>query len=188
MLDKIRSAWLAAIVVMSLGSHASAAERARVGIEVDPLPFVNHGYSVHLLLKPAPRWRFTFGVFGYRFEPKGDNEGFTTRVDAIEGSAGYYPLSKHGRGFFAALYVFEQRYRYRYEGISGEARRHWLTPAPAVGYQLLPWDQGPYLTAWAALGVPVARTGETDVGNKSYDEPSIVPVLAVHLGGELEVF
>jgi hypothetical protein len=96
-------------------------------------------------------------------------------------------LGPKDRGLFASIYVFEQRFRYRRDDTPGEARRHWLTPALAAGYQFLPWNQGPYLTAWAALGVPAVRTGETELGSHSYQEPKIVPVLALHLGGEVEL-
>src|SRR5262245_8311157 len=95
---------LAASALITLfATPASAKGGFRVGAEVDPLPFFEHGYSVHAEFKPAPRFRLTFGGFGYRFDGKGDNDGFTTRVDALEGSLGFFLLGPKDRGLFASL-------------------------------------------------------------------------------------
>jgi hypothetical protein len=51
----------------------------------------------------------------------------------------------------------------------------------------MPWRNGPYITPWAALGLPVAKSGDSAVGNRSYAEPKLYPVLAVHVGWELAV-
>lgn len=179
----------AALFVASTAAADERASHFRLATEVDPLPFFMHGYSVHAAWKPdvAARLRFTLGAFGFRQETTGTNSGFETRVDAFETSAVYYPFSGFLRGLFGGLYVFEQRYRYTRSDTPGEALRHWITPAPAIGFQWLPWGRGPYLTPWAALGIPIKRTGSTRIGTHDYEEPSVVPVLALHIGWELEL-
>jgi hypothetical protein len=81
----------------------------RVALEADPVPFLNHGYSAHLVTKPdaSARFRVGFGFFGYDLAtPSGDNAGFDVRVDAFEGNVGVFPLDGVLRGAFVGLYVF----------------------------------------------------------------------------------
>lgn len=63
----------------------------------------------------------------------------------------------------------------------------WLSPAPAVGFQWLPWKRGPYLTPWTALAIPVARGVEPRIGGRTYEESSAMLILALHLGYEFEL-
>ena len=41
---------------------------------------------------------------------------------------------------------------------------YWLKPAPAVGFQWLPWKQGPYVTPWGGVAIGAAKHGEARMG------------------------
>jgi hypothetical protein len=156
----------------------------RLGVELDPLPFFSHGFSVHAELKPFSRFRLTFGAFGFRSSAdSGDNAGFTAEARAAELSVQYFVVPWSGGGLFAGVYGFFERWEYSRSDSTGSAVAYWLVPAPAVGFQWLPWKEGPYLAPWAALGFPIRR-GNHQVGAYAYDEPGIYPVLALHIGYE----
>jgi hypothetical protein len=159
----------------------------RVGAEIDPLPFFEHGFSVHAEAKPLARLRLTFGAFALRSSTTaGDNQGFTEEQRAFELSAQYCALPWSGGGLFVGAYAFFQRWEYSRSDTADHAVAYWLTPAPAVAFQWLPWKHGPYLAPWIALGFPIRR-GANQVGAHVYDEPGIFPVFALHIGYELEL-
>jgi hypothetical protein len=159
----------------------------RIGAEVDPVPFFEHGLSFHAAVKPStlPRLRFTLGVFALTTTPSAGstNEGWTSKQRAMELSASYFLFDEEGRGLFAGLYAFIQRFSYTRSDLPGEVTAYWVTPAPAVGFQWLPWKWGPYVTPWAALGLPL-RSGERQLDGHTYEEPKVFPVLALHVGYE----
>jgi hypothetical protein len=160
----------------------------RWAAEVDPVPFFERGFSVHAAVKPgfARQLRLTLGGFGTtRSAAAGStNDGWTAAQRALEVSGQYFPFDPDGRGWFAGVYVFLQRWSYTRDDASGEATGYWVTPAPAVGFQWLPWGHGLYVTPWAALGVPL-RSGERRLADHVYEEPALFPVLALHIGYEL---
>jgi hypothetical protein len=166
--------------------------RWRFGVELDPIPFLSHGYSLHGVWKPggAPRWRFTFGSFGLRGEPSdtSTNVGFTYRETAFETSASYFVLDPRGRGLFVGLYGFVERFLLTYEGLSGEAVTHSYRVAPATGYQFLPWTNGPYVTPWISLAVQVAKDGPETLGGHTFHQPTVGVIWGLHFGGEFETF
>lgn len=173
----------------SLADEASspAPSGFRLGAEIDPLPFFSHGFSVHAELKPFTRVRLTFGAFGFRSSSSsGSNAGFTAEARAAEISVQYFVLPWSGGGLFAGVYGFAHRFEYTRDDTPGSAVAYWLTPAPAVGFQWLPWKKGPYITPWAALGFPIRR-GSHQVGTHEFEEPGIYPVLALHIGYEFEL-
>lgn len=165
-------------------ASSEPSREVRIGGEIDPLPFFSHGFSVHAELKPVTRLRLTLGAFGFRSSPSsGDNAGFTAEARAAEISVQYFVLPWSGGGLFGGVYVFFQRWEYSRSDTPETAVAYWLTPAPALGFQWLPWKKGPYVTPWAALGVPIRR-GNHRVGEQVFDEPSLYPVLALHIGYE----
>jgi len=167
-------------------AHATSNPGFRIGAEADPIPFFEHGFSLHLEAKPFARMRLTLGAFGLETSTSsGNNGGFTEEERAAELSAQYCALPWSGGGLFVGGYVFFQRWRYSRSDSADRAAAYWLTPAPAVGFQWLPWKKGPYLLPWAALGLPIRR-GDHQVGAHVYDEPGIFPVVALHIGYELE--
>jgi hypothetical protein len=167
------------------------AVRAELGLEVDPVPFFQHGYSVHLEYKPPlPKTRFTLGSYGLSVGDPGEaskNAGWTARERAVEVSGQWFPLSDGARGAFVALYVFGQRWRYAYVGASDEPVVVRIAPAGAVGFQWLPWSTGPYVVPWAALGVPLTVSGHAEAGGRTYQASPVVMVLAVHAGWEVNL-
>lgn len=68
----------------------------------------------------------------------------------------------------------------------GRALGYWVTPAPALGFQLLLWRSGPYVTLWGGLGIPLF-TRDRHLDGHTYDEPRLFPVLGVHIGYEQEL-
>jgi hypothetical protein len=186
--------YLLAVAIVGLSSPALAEERSRdessrfrLGPEIDPLPFFAHGFSVHAELKPDERLRVTLGAFGFRRSPtSGPNEGFTADARAAEVSVEYFVVPWSHGGLFTGLYVFFQRFEYSRDDTPGSADAYWLTPAPAAGFQWLPWKKGPYLTPWAALGFPIRR-GSHQVGAHVFDESGLYAVLALHIGYEFEI-
>ncbi len=185
--------------VLTLAGSAAAAEsnpsgpnRWRFGVELDPFPFISHGYSVHTVWKPgpAPRWRFTAGMFGQRGEgaDNSSNAGFRYRLTGFETSASYYPFDRRGRGAFVGVYGFLRRFDLRYPGVSGQAARNVYSVGPAAGYQFLPWTNGPYVTPWISLAVPVATQGSKHVGSHRYHEKAVDLIWGLHFGGEFAAF
>jgi hypothetical protein len=62
-----------------------------------------------------------------------------------------------------------------------------IVPAWASGFQWLPWNLGPHLTPWAAIGLPIRNRNLTALGDHQYGESSLSIVAAVHVGWELEI-
>ena len=162
----------------------------RFALEVDPSPFLEHGYSVHLAYKPyvAPRMRFTLGAFGHRgFISSGSNAGFERHVDAAESSVAYILFPYHAGGVWAGSYAFLERFTYRRRDTQGMAVNQYLVASLATGFQWLPWDRGPYLTPWAAIGLPLRKRDGATLGSYVYHEPSLVLITALHLGWEFDL-
>ena len=189
---------VAMLVASSVSAQPPAApterpsSRWRFGLELDPTPFLSHGYSVHGVWKPggAPRGRFTFGSFGLRGEGAdgSTNAGFRFRETAFETSASYFVLDRRGRGLFVGLYGFVQRFALTYAGLSGRAVTHSYRVAPATGYQFLPWTNGPYVTPWISLGIQVAKDDHRALGEHQFHEAAVGIIWGLHFGGEFETF
>jgi hypothetical protein len=169
---------------------APPSSRWRFGLELDPTPFMSHGYSVHGVWKPggAPRWRFTFGSFGLRGKPPDDsnNAGWRYRETAFETSASYFLLDRRGRGLFVGLYGFVQRFALTYQGQAGRTVTHVYRAAPGTGYQFLPWTNGPYVTPWISLAIQVATDGHRTLGEQRFRLAAIGVIWGLHFGGEFE--
>jgi hypothetical protein len=195
--------WTPWLLAALLGAHPAGAQkpappaerpssRWRFGLELDPTPFLSHGYSVHGVWKPggAPRWRFTFGSFGLRGQTAdgSGNAGFSYRETAFETSASYFLLDPRGRGLFVGLYGFVQRFALTYEGLVGRTVAHGYRVAPATGYQFLPWTNGPYVTPWISLGIQVAKDGHLSLGGHRFQEATVGIIWGLHFGGEFETF
>src|SRR5260221_12814441 len=94
------------LAFISAARSASAAEPSadlppRISAEVDPIPFFEHGFSVHAALKPVGRLRFTLGAFGLTVpdpSPGSTNEGWRAKQRALEISMSYVLLEFHGGG------------------------------------------------------------------------------------------
>jgi hypothetical protein len=167
-------------------------KRWRFALEVDPTPFFNQGYSVHAVWKPggAPRWRFTFGSYGLRADAadNSDNAGWRYRETAFETSASYFVLDPRGRALFVGVYGFLQRFALSRQGLIGSTVLHDYRAGPGVGYQFLPWTNGPYVTPWISLGIPVGTGGHRSLGGYRYHVPAIAVIWGLHFGGEFETF
>ena len=172
----------------ALAHSADGPAAHRLGLEVDPLPFFAHGFSVHAEYKPAPlsRLRLTLGAFGFRAEADQGttNSGFTKTTRAVEISAQYFVVPYNAGGLFAGAYVFGYANAYDYAGIPETAHRYTLVPTLAAGFQWLPWSKGPYLTPWAAVGRPLKQSDEAVIAGHRYEEAALVFVLALHVGWE----
>jgi hypothetical protein len=182
-------ALLSSTAPLRASNEPNPPEPVRLSAEIDPLPFFQHGFSVHVAAKPAGRLRFTLGTFGLTLPaaPAGStNEGWTAKQLAIEMSASYFLLDSKIFGLFGGLYVFGQRWGYQRADVPGEATSYWITPAPALGVQCLPWGKGFYITPWAALGFPIHGSAP-QLGGRAYEEPKLFPVLALHLGFEVSI-
>jgi hypothetical protein len=161
----------------------------RLSAEVDPIPFFEHGFSVHAAVKPLDHLRFTLGAFGLRLpDPAAGstNAGWQARQLALEASGSYFFVDAKVVGIFGGLYVFAQRWTYERSDTAGEATSFWITPAPAVGLQCLPWGRGFYFVPWAAAGIPL-RGEAPQLAQRTYEEPKVFLVLAVHVGFEFSV-
>lgn len=80
---------LAAFAAALIARDARADEDLgyRVGAEVDPLPFFEHGFSVHAEAKPFARLRSTFGAFALRSSTSSRSEAAcAVRVSCIDSS------------------------------------------------------------------------------------------------------
>jgi hypothetical protein len=181
-----RLALTAAVIALAVPGAA----RAEIGVELDPLPFFQHGYSVHVGYKPPlPRTRFTVGSFGLTVPdpgPDSKNAGWTARERAIELSAQWFPFSERARGAFAAFYLFGQRWSFEYSGSPDQPVAYRVAPAAAIGFQWLPWSQGPYLIPWAAIGGASTVSGHATAAGQTYEQSPLVMVLAVHIGWEID--
>jgi hypothetical protein len=165
------------------------AEAFGLSAEVDPVPFFEHGFSVHAAVKPGNRLRFTLGTFGLTLPAPASgstNDGWNAKQRAIEVSANYSLLDVGKSSLYAGLYLFAQRWSYERTDVVGNEVSYWITPAPALGFQWLPWGKGLYVVPWAALGFPI-RGSAPRLGGHIYEEPKLFPVLALHLGYEFAV-
>ncbi len=185
--------WLVLATTAALPMRARAQSTHppwRMALEFDPLPFLAHGYSAHMAYKPnlARRFRFTLGAFGYRLDSAaGDQSGLTRQVNAAEASIAYYVWRCQSVGLWSGSYGFLERWSYTSRDTRGKAVNQYIVPSLAVGVQWLPWELGPYLTPWAAIGVPIRNRNSTTLGPHHYAEPRPVVVAAVHVGWEVEI-
>jgi hypothetical protein len=62
-----------------------------------------------------------------------------------------------------------------------------VSPEAIVGYKWHPWDGRFYLQPWFGLGVTVHRSGDLDVGARTYDPLPVQLFATINLGWELRV-
>ncbi len=158
--------------------------RSLLGFEVDPVPFFEHGFSIHAGFKSEllPRWRFTLGAFGLSAKGSGINQGWDTTERALEVSTSYILFSRRS-GLFIGLYVFAERWTYALTSAADQTHVERIAPCPALGFQWLLW-RGIYVTPWIALGKPIDISGSHIVASRAYEEPKWQPVVALHVGVE----
>jgi hypothetical protein len=173
----------------ALADDTNVGTAFRLSGEVDPVPFFEHGFSVHAAVKPGNGLRFTLGTFGLTVPTPASgsaNDGWNAKQRAIEVSASYSILDVGKSSLYGGLYLFAQRWSYERVDVAGNVVSYWVSPAPALGFQWLPWGKGLYIVPWAALGFPI-RGSAPRLGGRVYDEPKLFPVLALHLGYEFAV-
>jgi hypothetical protein len=100
---------------------------------------------------------------------------------------GYYHFGKHGRGWFAGAQIMVRRETYHHVSAPGEsAKSTMIDPSPLAGYRWFPASRGPYIMAFAKLGVPIRVSGDTKVGDMNVEwRLPISPYIGVHLGWEI---
>jgi hypothetical protein len=65
---------------------------------------------------------------------------------------------------------------------------HGYRAAPGIGYQFLPWTNGPYVTPWISLGIQVAKDDHRALGEHQFHEAAVGIIWGLHFGGEFETF
>jgi hypothetical protein len=168
---------------MATAAHAD--DRTLVHAEIDPLPFLNHGYGAQLGIRYHDV-RVAIASFSLHVPDPitqlGDNDGFDQRVRP---SGALYGLYYFENGFAVGGSIRYLRIRYQHDDVLGEeAHVSEVSPEAIVAYQWHPFDNGFYVQPWFALGVTLWRDGDATVGGHTYEELPVSPFFTVNIGYE----
>ncbi len=196
----MRRALLASIAALSVVAGATAARAddehppPRGSIEVDPIPYFRHGYSVHAGVVPLEHLRVTLGVYGTD-TPRSDPTDFEVRTRfAIVETIGAY-LRSDARGFGGGLVAIESNRELGYppnSSVTSRAELYYVGlfvtyawfPFDAVGFYLRPWFGAAYCVS-GCVNLEIIASGAAGSSlDVTYEDPPIVPILALHIGWE----
>lgn len=121
----------------------------RVSIEVDPVPYLLHGCSVHAGVVPLRHVRATLGVYGQRHVASDATDSdVRTRYAIVETIGGY--LRADARGFGAGVVAIESNRELQNATIAGTIRGELVYLGAFVTWAWFPFDRiGLYLRPWA---------------------------------------
>jgi len=183
----VRRVALVALCSLAFALHARAddAPPPRIGLEIDPLQYAFHGYSVHASVVPFEHARATFGVYGNHFSPSAETSwDVETRFALVFTLSAY--LRADARGFGAGVYAIDAHRNLGAPQNGPTVQDETLSVGPFVTFAWFPFDAlGLYARPWAGLSVRVADGGTRTAGTQTYDESRFGYVLALHLGWEI---
>jgi hypothetical protein len=197
----VRRALLASVTTMTIATSIVASARAadqhpppRVSLEIDPVPYLRHGYSVHVGVVPLEHVRVTLGVYGQR-TTRSDPTDFEVRTRyAIVETVGAY-LRSDARGFGGGLVAIQSNRELGYppdSTITSRAELYYVGlfvtyawfPIDAVGFYVRPWVGAAFCVS-GCISVEEISSGTPGSSLEAkYDDPALVPILALHVGWE----
>ncbi|HXX32312.1 MAG TPA: hypothetical protein VEJ89_16545 [Myxococcaceae bacterium] len=151
----------------------------RLSVEVDPLPFFAHGYSVGV------GWRFdhvriSASAFSSDLPGFAVGSGWSGSVRAGASLRAQLYLDARDRGFYAALQLGPVATRYTPDAGGSPVDAYQLVLTPSVGYRWFPFDGGLYLMPAVGVGLAVATWTE----GGGYQAPFAQVIAALHVGWE----
>lgn len=174
------------IIATILTSMIGHAKDYDLMLEIDPLTFVQDGYSLHLRYKKNS---LVYGVGTYSLEmPKilaelnDKNKGFNQKID---------------QGYVLFLdYIFDNEIKGLTVGIDITAQAHTVTfnegstsfdtiiYLPRVGYHFEPFDNKIYFFPWAGIGYTKITSGNANIAskNKNFDFQNVTGFVTLHIG------
>jgi hypothetical protein len=185
----------AVVAALLLTSGTAAADGVITHVELDPLTFANAGYGGQLGIRHHALHGLRLAIASFSLHVPdpiaelGGNAGFDVRVRPSGALYALYYFEPAGRGGLAiGGSVRYLRYRYEHDDVPGAAATtRELSPEVIVAYQWHPFHDGFYVQPWLALGVTVLRSGEPDVGDRTYDPLPVSPFFTVNLGYERDL-
>ena len=163
-----------------VSAAADAAPSGTWSVEVDPLPFAAHGYSVAVGWQTS-HLRLSANAFAADLPGFGVHDGWTGRVRAAGALRLQLYPDRRDRGFFGAVQLGPVASRFT-SSTGAVADVYQLVLTPSVGYRWFPWDGrlGLYLMPAVGMGIAVASWSE----GAEYAAPRLTAQAALHLGWE----
>jgi hypothetical protein len=165
----------------------------RVHAEVDPLPFARGGYGGQIGVRDDQLARVRLAVASFSLDVPdfaaqlGGNDDFHVRVRPSGALYVLYFPSMARDGFAVGGSVRYLRLRYTHDAVAGmQAETSELSPEAIIGYQWHPSARaGFYVQPWFGASFTAWRSGELDVGDRTYDPLPVQLFFTVNLGWEL---
>lgn len=191
---------LAALAVPSraepLATRSSDLDRWRLSAAVDPLPFASGGYAASVQVKPSGARRWLFGAAVQAFNALPGNTPFRTYdlLGALQ--AGYFfgvdPLpawsaaDTEARGLFVSALLgvrLSTLTRADFPGPSSGLTQG--LAAATVGYRWFPFGTLVYVAPQIGLAVTPLVAGDTTIGDRTFSEVPLLPLVLVPIGIQL---
>jgi hypothetical protein len=170
---------LAAALLWSVIAAFPATATAQVEVEVDPIAYALHGYSLHVA-KVLGRTRLDVGAFGVEVPSRvHGNEGWTATMRGVGLKWDYVGSSSYGAfvgvdpGYVQARYTVDATGQSETRGIIGIGIRG--------GYRLPLGPRGLYVTPWASVSYNLGGD-EVRIGNARFARKSVEIFPTIHIG------
>lgn len=184
---RTRIALVGAALLVGTTTHAA---ELRPHVEVDPLPFVRHGYGAQVGVRPSALRGVRLAVASFMLDVPdlvtrfGGNDGFHARVRPSGALyALYYPYPHDSVAVGVSIRYLRLTYTHD-ERPDLEATVSQISPELVVGFQWHPTSLGFYVQPWMGLGVVAWQSKEVVVGARTYTALPISPFFTVNLGWE----
>jgi hypothetical protein len=181
---------ISAMLFFQIGFLAHA-QNHRVGVEIDPAPFILNGYSVSIKYSPAklPKTSFMGSVYGSDF-PDGmmlkQNRDAGWKNMKLRTSYAFFTdfyLKEGQRGLHYGPSVFFYNKSASLGSAGEEISFSTVYPNVRVGYIWYPFKKANlYLNPWFNVGSEINVDQKNHIGNKEFKPNSFNYVVALHVG------
>lgn len=188
----------AALIVLMLGltSFSTTAQetpepKTTFSLEIDPVTFIQRGYSAHLRIKPKSSEHFLLGVGAYamnmpeaivNFNSNNRDMGWKLRLNQGYGLFGEYYFSETNRKFFVGSQAGIQQYKIENATLTGSETFSSMLLMGYGGYALQPFQFPLYFKFWGGVGYTSKVAGTNVLQDSEYDLSPITVFATLHIG------
>lgn len=180
---------LALMGLISLG--ASAQEKTRVSLEIDPVTFAFSGYSAHLRIQPKSNEHLLLGAGIYAmnlpsaivdFNENNRDKGWNVRINQGYGLFSEYYFDKANKKWFLGAQTSIQQYKIENDKENGDSKFNNALIMAYGGYSFQLFQSNLYIKPWAGIGYTTKISGKNRLGESTYDVAPITMFATLHIG------
>ena len=176
---------LSVVHLMLCSSISLAADDAFL-VEIDPLTYVQEGYSLHLRYHTDP-WTLGVGTYAIDLplvlvELNDRNEGWQDKIDSAYVFFLDYHLSREKNTWLVGLEITTQSHEVKFENQTASFDA--VAYLTRVGYHYEPFDNGLYLFPWVGVGYTNILSGSPSLasGDETFDLKNVTSFATLHVG------